>query len=355
MATRFDHESIERKWQTRWKESGIYEAGHRDASKEKRFILTEFPYPSGNLHIGHWYAFAVPDIYVRKLRMEGKQVVYPIGFDSFGLPAENAAIKRKLDPKQWTYDNIAYMTTQLESMGNAFDWTRMVVTSNPEYYRWTQWIFTELYKNDLIYRGVGTVNWCPFDNTVLANEQVMDGKCERCGTTVELREMPEWKMRITKYADRLIDDLDQLAWPEFIKDLQRNWIGRSVGAELDFALSTGDTLTVFTTRPDTLYGATFCVMAPEHVLVEKMRASITNWDEVDAYRTLASQKDEIERTNDTKEKTGVRLEGITATNPATGEQIPVFIADYILARYGTGAIMAVPAHDGRDYAFATKF
>jgi leucyl-tRNA synthetase len=355
MATRFDHEHIEKKWQAQWEASKIYETGTRDESREKKFILTEFPYPSGNLHIGHWYAFAVPDIYVRKLRMEGKQVMYPIGFDSFGLPAENAAIKRKLDPKAWTYDNIAYMTNQLKSMGNAFDWSRLVITSNPDYYRFTQWIFTELFNNDLIYRGVGTVNWCPSCNTVLANEQVVDGTCERCGSTVEQREMPEWKMRITKYADRLIDDLDSLSWPEFIKDLQRNWIGRSNGAEIDFTLSTGDTLTVFTTRADTLYGATFCVMAPEHPLLATLKSHITNWDEVVSYQKKTAEKDEIERTNDTKEKTGVKLEGVTATNPATGEALPVFIADYILARYGTGAIMAVPAHDARDSAFAVKY
>lgn len=355
MATRFDHQAIEKKWQERWNASHIYEAGERDQLKEKQFILTEFPYPSGNLHIGHWYAFAVPDIYVRKLRMEGKQVLYPVGFDSFGLPAENAAIKRKLDPKEWTYDNIAYMTKQLESMGNAFDWSRMVVTSNPEYYRWTQWIFLELFKKDLAYRGVGTVNWCPSCNTVLANEQVVDGTCERCGSEVELREMPEWKLRITQYADRLIDDLAPLPWPEFIKDLQRNWIGRSVGAEIDFPLSTGDTLTVFTTRVDTLYGATFCVLAPEHSLVTKLRSSILNWEEVIQYQNAAAKKDEIERTAEGKEKTGVRLEGITAKNPVSGEDIPVFIADYILARYGTGAIMAVPAHDERDFAFAEKY
>jgi leucyl-tRNA synthetase len=355
MATRFDHQAIEKKWQKKWDEAKLYDIPERIATKEKRFILTEFPYPSGNLHIGHWYAFAVPDIYVRKLRMEGKQVLYPIGFDSFGLPAENAAIKRKLDPKEWTYDNIAHMTKQLRQMGNSFDWSRHIITSNPEYYRFTQWIFTECFKNDLAYRGVGAVNWCPNDNTVLANEQVIDGVCERCGATVMLREMPEWKLRITKYADRLIDNLALLPWPEFIKDLQRNWIGRSEGAEIDFTLSTGDMLTVFTTRADTLFGATFLVLAPEHSLLEKLRISTTNWNEVEAYRKATAEKDDIERTNDTKEKTGVRLLGITATNPATGEEIPVFIADYILARYGTGAIMAVPAHDERDGAFAKKY
>ena len=355
MSTRFDHVAIEAKWQNRWKEAELYKVDKHDESKEKKFILTEFPYPSGNLHIGHWYAFAVPDIYVRALRMQGYDVLYPVGFDSFGLPAENAAIKRKLDPKAWTYDNIAYMTKQLESMGNSFDWSRMVITSNPEYYRWTQWIFLQFFKKDLAYRGVGMVNWCPTDNTVLANEQVVDGKCERCGATVEQREMPEWKMRITQYADRLIDDLSPLGWPEFIKDLQRNWIGRSEGAEITFKLSTGDGLTVFTTRPDTLYGATFCVIAPEHALIQKLKTHITNWDEVAEYQKVTSQKNDIERQAVGKEKTGVKLEGVTATNPANGETIPVFIADYVLARYGTGALMAVPAHDERDFAFAKKF
>ena len=355
MSTRFDHEVIEKKWQAKWKEQGLYTAGKRDEAKEKRFVLTEFPYPSGNLHIGHWYAFAVPDIYVRTLRMQGYDVLYPIGFDSFGLPAENAAIKRKLDPKQWTYDNIAYMQKQLESMGNSFDWSRMVITSNPEYYRWTQWIFLQFFKNDLAYRGVGTVNWCPTCNTVLANEQVVDGKCERCGSIVVQREMPEWTMRITKYADRLIDDLEPLAWPEHIKDLQRNWIGRSEGAEITFKLSTGDDLKVFTTRPDTLYGATFVVIAPEHTLVEKLKPAIANWDAVVEYQKITALKNDIERQSEGKEKTGVKLEGVTATNPANGETIPVFIADYVLARYGTGALMAVPAHDERDFAFAKKF
>lgn len=355
MSTHFDHQAIEKKWQSKWKEENLYTIVERDALKEKRFVLTEFPYPSGNLHIGHWYAFAVPDIYVRALRMQGKQVLYPVGFDSFGLPAENAAIKRKLDPREWTYDNIAHMTKQLESMGNSFDWSRMVITSNPEYYRWTQWIFLQLFKKDLAYRGVGMVNWCPACNTVLANEQVIDGKCERSGDVVIQREMPEWKMRITNYADRLIDDLEPLDWPEHIKDLQRNWIGRSRGAELTFKLSTGDDLKVFTTRPDTLYGATYVVIAPEHSLIEKLKGSISNLGEVDAYRKATASKTDIERQSEGKEKTGVELEGVTAVNPANEEVIPVFISDYVLPRYGTGALMAVPAHDERDFVFAKKF
>jgi len=355
MGKRFDHKEIEKKWQKTWKESGFYDVSVRDTSKEKKYILVEFPYPSGNLHIGHWFAFAVLDIYVRALRMQGKQVFFPIGFDSFGLPAENAAIQRNLNPKDWTYDNIAKMTEQLESMGNAFSWNAMLRTSDPEYYKWTQWMFTQFFEKDIAYRGVGTVNWCPSCNTVLANEQVLDGACERCGSTVEQKVMNQWMMRITKYADRLIDDLDALDWPESIKDSQRNWIGRSEGAEIDFILSTGDTATVFTTRADTLYGATYLVLAPEHALVAKLKNTIENWSDVEVYQKATSAKKNIERLAESKDKTGVKLEGITASNPANGEQIPVFIADYVLATYGTGAIMAVPSHDERDSAFADIF
>ncbi len=356
MIKKFDSAEIEKKWHAIWKESGIHTAGKRDESKEKRYILVEWPYPSGNLHIGHWYAFAVPDIYVRYLRMTGKQVVFPMGFDAFGLPAENAAIKRGLDPKAWTNDNITYMQNQLESMGNAFSWDKTTSSTDPEYYKWTQWMFTKFFENDIAYRGTGVVNWCPGCNTVIANEQVLaDGTCERSGDLIEKREMPQWMLRITKYADRLIDDLDTLAWPEHIKEAQRQWIGRSKGALLDFTLSTGDSVTVFTTRPDTLYGATYLVLAPEHPLVEANKASITNWGDVAGYIVASKQKAEQDRLDATKEKTGVKLEGITAVNPATGETIPVYIADYVLGSYGTGAIMAVPAHDERDFAFAQKF
>lgn len=355
MGKRFDHKNIEKKWQKSWKESGIYVTGDRDDAKEKKYILVEFPYPSGNLHIGHWFAFAVLDIYVRALRMQGKQVFFPIGFDSFGLPAENAAIKRNLNPKDWTYENIAKMTEQLESMGNAFSWEAMLRTSDPEYYKWTQWMFTQFFEKDIAYRGLGAVNWCPSCHTVLANEQVADGKCERCGSVVEQKIMNQWMMRITKYADRLIDGLEPLDWPESIKDSQRNWIGRSSGAEIDFKLSTGDIATVFTTRADTLYGATYLVLAPDHDIVSKLKASIANWTEVEAYQKVTKGMKDIERMSASKVKTGVRLEGVTAVNPTNDDPIPVFIADYVLATYGTGAIMAVPAHDERDYAFATAF
>ena len=257
MHKQFDHKEFEGKWQAHWKETGLYDAGTRDQNKDKEYVLVELPYPSGNLHIGHWYAFAVPDIYVRHRRMQGKQVIYPMGFDAFGLPAENAAIKRNVNPREWTEGNIEFMKTQLESMGAAFSWDKTTATIDTSYYKWTQWMFTKFFENDIAYRGEGVVNWCPHDHTVIANEQVLaDGTCERCGTVIEKREMPQWKLRITDYADALIDDLDALNWPEHIKEAQRQWIGRSKGAEIDFKLSIGESLTVFTTRPDTLYGAT---------------------------------------------------------------------------------------------------
>ena len=356
MHKKFDSEAIEKKWQQAWSDSDIYNVGERDVSKEKEYVLVEWPYPSGNLHIGHWYAFAVPDIYVRFKRMLGKQVLYPMGFDAFGLPAENAAIKRNLDPKKWTDENMAFMRSQLERMGNAFSWDKTTSSTDPEYFKWTQWMFTKFFENDIAYRGKGIVNWCPGCNTVLANEQVLaDDTCERCGSSVEKREMDEWKMRITNYADRLVDDLDSLDWPEAIKESQRNWIGRSQGAKISFKLSTGDAVEVFTTRPDTLFGATFLVLAPEHPLIESNKDKIANYADVSAYAVAAKQKDDQDRLDATKEKTGVKLEGITAINPGSGEEIPVFVADYVLMGYGTGAIMAVPAHDERDFAFADKF
>lgn len=356
MHKKFDSGAIEKKWQQVWREQGIYNVGERDEGKEKQYVLVEWPYPSGNLHIGHWYAFAVPDIYVRQLRMEGKQVLYPMGFDAFGLPAENAAIKRNINPREWTESNIAFMKGQLESMGNAFSWDKTTSSTDPEYYRWTQWMFTQFFESNIAYRGEGVVNWCPGCNTVIANEQVLaDGTCERSGDLIEKRTMPQWMLRITDFADALIDDLEPLNWPEHIKEAQRQWIGRSKGAEIDFKLSTGDTVTVFTTRPDTLFGATYLVLAPEHPLIEKGIGNIQNREEVRDYVIKAKQRDEHDRLDATKEKTGVKLEGVTATNPANGEEIPVFVADYVLGGYGTGAIMAVPAHDARDFAFASKF
>lgn len=356
MHKRFDHSDMEKKWQAAWKHSGLYTVGERTPDQQKEYVLVEWPYPSGNLHIGHWYAFAVPDIYVRYRRMNGVQVLYPMGFDAFGLPAENAAIKRNLDPKEWTEKNIAFMRQQLESMGNAFSWDKTASSTDPEYYTWTQWMFTEFYKHDIAYRGEGTVNWCTGCNTVIANEQVLsDNTCERCNSSVEKRRMPQWMIRITDFADELTDDLAPLNWPEHIKEAQRNWIGRSKGAKITFQLSVDDTVEVFTTRPDTLFGATYLVLAPEHAAIETHRNNILNWSEVESYVQKSKQKAEQDRLDNTKEKTGVLLEGITATNPANGETIPVYIADYVLASYGTGAIMAVPAHDERDFAFATKF
>ncbi len=358
MHKKFDSGLIEQKWQQTWDEAKLYEVGDRDPSKDKAYLLVEWPYPSGNLHIGHWYAFAVPDIYARYKRMQGTQVLFPMGFDAFGLPAENAAIKRKLDPKVWTYDNMAYMRHQLKSMGNMFAWDKTTSSTDPEYYAWTQQMFTEFFKHGIAYRGKGVVNWCPGCNTVIANEQVLpDGTCERSGDMIEKREMPQWMLKITKYADKLIDDLETVNWPEHIKEAQRQWIGRSRGAEIDFTLTTGETVTVFTTRPDTLYGVTYLVLAPEHALLQSatVRSNTSNLSDVDAYIAKAKQKDEQDRLDATKEKTGVKLDGITATNPVNGETIPVFVADYVLGGSGTGAIMAVPAHDERDGEFARKF
>ncbi|MES2966973.1 MAG: leucine--tRNA ligase [Patescibacteria group bacterium] len=358
MHKKFDSGEIEKKWQAIWKESGIYNVGERDLTKPKSYVLVEWPYPSGNLHIGHWYAFAVPDIYARYKRMTGHQVLYPMGFDAFGLPAENAAIKRNLNPKDWTYENMAFMREQLERMGNMFSWDKTTNSTDQDYYKWTQWMFTQFFEKGIAYRGKGIVNWCPGCNTAVANEQVLaDGTCERSGDMIEKREMPQWMMKITDYADRLIDDLDTVAWPEHIKEAQRQWIGRSKGAKINFTLSTGDVVTVFTTRPDTLFGATYLVLAPEHPLLSKseVRGETSNLADVDVYVKSATQKDEQDRLDATKEKTGVKLDAVFATNPASGEQIPVYVADYVLGGYGTGAIMAVPAHDERDYAFATKF
>ncbi len=356
MHKKFDNQAIEKKWQQRWSQSGLYDVLERDSAKEKEYVLVEWPYPSGNLHIGHWYAFAVPDIYVRLRRMKGLQVIFPIGFDAFGLPAENAAIKRDINPREWTEKNIAHMRQQLNSMGNAFSWDKTTSSTDEEYYRWTQWMFTQFFEQDIAYRASGVVNWCSSCQTVIANEQVINNTdCERCGSEVEKKDLSQWYLRITKYADRLVDDLEKIDWPEHIKEAQRQWIGRSEGVELDFKLSSGDTVTVFTTRADTLLGATYMVLAPEHKLVEKHKKEINNWDEVEDYIEVAVKKDEQDRLNDSKNKTGVKLDGLTATNPASGEEIPVYIADYVLVNYGTGAIMAVPAHDERDYDFAKKF
>jgi len=356
MHKKFDHGTIEAKWQQSWRADNIYIT--KDSSpKPKTFVLDMFPYPSGEgLHVGHPKGYIATDIYSRFKRMCGHEVLHPMGWDAFGLPAENFAIKHKVHPRVAVDQNIANFKAQLEKLGFDYDWSREINTTDPDFYTWTQWIFIQLFKKGLAYESHEPINWCPGCQTGLANEDLnSDGTCERCDSRVEKRPMRQWTLKIREYADRLLQDLDTLAWPEHIKEAQRNWIGRSEGAEIDFTLSTGDTVTVFTTRPDTLFGATYLVLAPEHPLIRTYKATITNWPEVEAYISDVAEKKEMDRLDDTKEKTGVKLAGVTATNPASGEVIPVYIADYVLASYGTGAIMAVPAHDERDYAFAKKF
>ncbi|HWC57361.1 MAG TPA: class I tRNA ligase family protein [Candidatus Paceibacterota bacterium] len=348
----YNHEDIEKKWQAQWQADGIYTVKDNVPGKENFYELVEFTYPSGNLHTGHWYAFAVPDIHARAKRMQGYNVLYPMGFDAFGLPAENAAIKLGADPKTWTYEQMEKMRVQLRSMGAMFDWSREVVTCDPEYYRWTQWMFNQFFAHDLVYRAITMVNWCPKDQTILANEQVVDGCCERCGTPVIQREQPQWMLRITKYADRLIDDLDNLDWPHAIKEAQKHWIGRSVGAEISFRIADHlQGISVFTTRADTIQGVTFVALAPEHPLVGELLPEITNVSAVSHYIETTKTKSELDR-QQSKEKTGVRLEGVVAVNPMNNEEVPIWIADYVLAGYGTGAVMGVPMHDERDRAFA---
>ncbi|MEJ0002077.1 MAG: class I tRNA ligase family protein [bacterium] len=351
----YDHKKIEKKWQKEWEDKKIYKVEDKVPGKENYFTLVEFSYPSGNLHTGHWYAFSIPDIFARFKRMQGYNSLYPMGFDAFGLPAENAAIKQGADPKVWTYEQMDKMRLQLRSMGAMFDWDREIVSCAPEYYKWTQWMFNKFLANDLVYRASTKVNWCPKDQTILANEQVIDGKCERCGTEVIQRDQEQWMLRITKYADRLVDDLEKLDWPEEIKAAQRNWIGRSEGSELEFGLVGSDKkIRVFTTRADTIFGVTYLVLAPEHALVQELLSNIENKEDVEAYIDATKKKLELDR-QQSKEKTGVELKGIKAINPANKEEIPIWIADYVLAGYGTGAIMAVPAHDERDFEFAKRF
>ncbi|WP_407538797.1 leucine--tRNA ligase [Deinococcus radiomollis] len=348
-SARYNPAAFEVAWQDRWEAAGLY-TFQDDPERPAHYALTMFPYPSGNLHMGHWYAYVAPDARARWLRMNGQNVLFPMGFDAFGLPAENAAIKRGLDPKNWTYQNIADMTGQFRRMGTMIDWSRQFNTCDPEYYRWNQWFFTEMFRKGLAYKKNGLVNWCPNDQTVLANEQVVNGHCERCGAAVERRELSQWYMKITEYADELLD-FSETDMPERVRLMQTNWIGKSVGAELDFDTPAG-VETVFTTRPDTVMGATFLVLAPEHRKV----AALTTPDqlaEVTAYIETAGGKTDVDRQSAT-EKTGV-FTGSYATHPISGHQIPIWIADYVLVTYGTGSIMAVPAHDGRDFEFARKF
>ena len=349
----YNSSEIESKWQARWEADGLY-ASDIDLKRPKHYALTMLPYPSGDLHIGHWYAMTPSDARARYMRMRGYNVLFPMGFDSFGLPAENAAIRRGIHPKQWTYANIERMRSQLRSMGAMFDWRREAVSSDPEYYRWSEWFFTQLRKHDLAYRKMSPVDWCPNCNTTLAREQVWgdDRHCERCGTPVIKKDLEQWFFRTTRYADELLD-FSHNDWPERVRALQTNWIGRSEGALVTFRTELGDSLEIFTTRPDTLWGATFMVLAPEHPLVEKI-TSPAQRTSVDAYVQQATRQTDIQREAVDKDKTGVFTGGY-AINPVNGERIQIWIADYVLMTYGTGAIMAVPAHDQRDFEFARKY
>ena len=352
---KYDFAAIEKKWQDRWEECKPY-AAETGSSKPKFYGLIEFPYPSGQgLHVGHPRPFTAMDIVTRKKRMEGYNVLFPIGFDAFGLPTENYAIKNHIHPAVVTKKNIANFTSQLKMLGYGFDWDRCVDTTDPKYYKWTQWIFLQLFKKGLAYKTTMPVNWCTSCKCVLANEEVVEGVCERCGSEVVRREKSQWMLGITKYAQRLIDDLDDLDYIERVKIQQKNWIGRSTGAELTFDTNTEDRVTVYTTRPDTLFGVSYMVISPEHPLLSKWQSRIKNWDQVAAYQDAAAHKSDFERGELNKEKTGVRLEGIEVVNPATGKTVPMFVSDYVLMGYGTGIVMGVPGHDQRDWEFATKF
>ena len=352
---KYNPSEIEPKWQKKWEEAGVFHASNT-SDKPKYYALIEFPYPSGQgLHVGHPRPYTALDVVSRKRRMEGYNVLYPIGWDAFGLPAENYAIKNHVHPEEITKKNIASFKQQIQSLGISFDWSREISTIDPKYYKWTQWIFLQLFKNGLAYKKEMSVNWCTSCKCVLANEEVVNGVCERCGSEVIHKVKSQWMLKITAYAQRLIDDLDLVDYPDRVKTQQKNWIGRSEGAEVDFNTTAGDKLTVYTTRPDTLYGATYMVVSPEHPFIEKWADKLQNLDAVRAYQAEAAKKSDFERTEVAKDKTGVRLEGVEAINPLTGTTIPIFISDYVLVSYGTGAIMAVPAHDTRDWEFAKKF
>ena len=351
----YNFKFIEKKWQDKWDEQHAFEA-ENGSDKKKFFGLIEFPYPSGQgLHVGHPRSYTAMDIIARKRRMQGYNVLYPIGWDAFGLPAENYAIKNNVHPAVITAKNIANFKRQLKMLGFSFDWSREVNPTDPEYYKWTQWIFIQLFKKGLAYKQEMPINWCTSCNVGLANEEVVNGVCERCGGEVIQKRQSQWMLKITEYAQRLIDDLDDIDFLEKIKTQQRNWIGRSEGAEVTFKLTTGDEMVVYTTRCDTLFGATYTVISPEHPIIEKLGDKLSNYDEIKSYQAAAAKKSEFERTELAKEKTGVKLCGVNAINPVTGDEIPVFVSDYVLVTYGTGAIMAVPAHDTRDWEFAKKF
>ncbi|MBE6891852.1 MAG: leucine--tRNA ligase [Ruminococcaceae bacterium] len=351
----YEHKDIEKKWQKIWDDNHVFEASN-DFTKPKFYALVEFPYPSGQgLHVGHPRPYTAMDIVSRKRRMQGYNVLFPMGWDAFGLPTENYAIKNKIHPRIVTENNIAHFKDQIKSLGLSFDWAREVNTTDPDYYKWTQWIFLQMFKKGLAYKKEMAVNWCTSCKVVLANEEVVNGVCERCGSEVVRKNKSQWILKITEYADRLADDLDLVDYIPRVKTQQRNWIGRSTGAEVDFTTTTGDKLTVYTTRPDTLFGATYMVISPEHPAIEQWKDKLANYEDLIAYRVEASKKSDFERTELAKDKTGVCLDGVKAINPVNGKEIPIFVSDYVLMGYGTGAIMAVPAHDTRDWDFAKKF
>lgn len=352
----YDFKSVEEKWQKEWYQNETFNAKENKEQK-KWYGLIEFPYPSGQgLHVGHPRSYTAMDIVARKRRMQGYNVLFPIGFDAFGLPAENYAIKNHVHPKITTEKNIAHFTSQLKALGFSFDWSRVVNTTDPQYYKWTQWIFIQLFKHGLAYKATMPINFCTGCKVGLANEEVVNGVCERCGSPVVQKEKSEWMLKITEYAERLINDLDEVDYLEKIKVQQRNWIGKSEGAEVKFSIAgTDDNLLIYTTRPDTIYGATYMVIAPEHELIKKYESKITNIEEINEYKKNASLKSDFERSELNKDKTGVEIKGLKAVNPLTNEEIPIWVSDYVLITYGTGAIMAVPAHDSRDFEFATKF
>lgn len=351
----YNFKQVEKKWQDIWYSQNTF-AAKNDYSLPKFYCLVEFPYPSGQgLHVGHPRSYTALDIVARKKRLQGYNVLYPMGWDAFGLPTENYAIKNHVHPAEVTKNNIAHFKSQLQALGFSFDWTREINTTDPDYYKWTQWIFLQLFKRGLAYKKKMAVNWCTSCKCVLANEEVVNGVCERCGSEVIRKEQSQWMLKITAYADRLVKDLDDVDFIDRVKVQQRNWIGKSHGAEVDFTTTLGDTLTVYTTRCDTLFGATYMVISPEHPLIEKWAPNIKNMDEVRAYQQEAAKKSDFERTEINKEKTGIKLDGVMGINPVNDQEIPIFISDYVLTSYGTGAIMAVPAHDTRDWEFAKKF
>lgn len=356
MSKPYEPKDIEKKWQEIWEKEGAFCVG-TDRSKPKYYVLLEFPYPSGQgLHVGHPRPYTAMDIIARKRRMQGYNVLFPMGWDAFGLPTENYAIQNKIHPRVVTEKNVQHFKEQLKALGYSFDWDREINTTDPEYYKWTQWIFLKLFEKGLAYKSEMPINWCTSCKVGLANEEVVNGVCERCGGEVVRRVKSQWMLKITEYAEKLIEGLDDVDYIEKVKVSQKNWIGRSVGAEVDFVISgKEDKLRIFTTRPDTLFGATYMVISPEHPLIDKYRSDLKNWDDILAYREMAARKSDFERTELVKEKTGVRLEGLTAVNPVNGKEIPIWISDYVLMSYGTGAIMAVPAHDERDWEFAKKF